>query len=300
MTQRDAAWAVQQYEAVRALLPKGHMPAEYQRAANLGDIADAFDVFLLDAFGVLNVGNSAIAGATDRVKMLQDMGKRVLVLTNGATYPADAALRKFTDFGFHFELNDIVSSRDALSAALSKCGDAGTWGVMAGPASAVDMLGVAWHALGDEAAAYDQACGFLLLSSGQWSDSRQALLRASLLRHPRPVVVGNPDIVAPREDGFSLEPGHYAYQLARTLGIELGLFGKPFANIFEQAFDRLPAVDLGRVAMVGDTLHTDVLGGAAYGVQTVLVTDHGLFAGQDHAAFIAQTGIVPHYVIPGI
>ena len=32
-----------------------------------------------------------------------------------------------------------------------------------------------------------------------------------------------------------------------------------------------------RLAMVGDTLHTDVLGGAAAGCRSVLVTDHGLF-----------------------
>ena len=52
--------------------------------------------------------------------------------------------------------------------------------------------------------------------------------------------------------------------------------------------------------MVGDTLHTDVLGGAAYGVKTVLVTDHGLFAGYDYAKFIRQTQIIPDFIIPTI
>ena len=52
--------------------------------------------------------------------------------------------------------------------------------------------------------------------------------------------------------------------------------------------------------MVGDTLHTDVLGGAAYGIKTALVTDHGLFSGYDYKKFIEQTQIVPDFIIPTI
>lgn len=300
MAWRDAAWAVQEYEAVRALLPVAKMPSQFKRAANLGEIDDLFDVFLLDAFGVLNVGEAAIDGAVDRVKTLQDKGKRVLVLTNGASYPAEVALKKFTGFGFDFQLNDIVSSRDALAAALSAPATKGYWAVMSARASAVETLGVPWRRLEDRADVYDAASGFLLLSSADWTDNRQTLLRDSLAKTPRPVLVGNPDIVAPREHGFSLEPGYYAYSLASELGIDLGLFGKPFGNIFDWAFERVSIVEPSRVAMVGDTLHTDVLGGAAYGLQTVLVTDHGLFSGCDFEAFSAQTGIVPNYVVPSI
>lgn len=115
MAERDAGWAVQQYKAVRALLPASYMPTHSEPAANLGDIARHFDVFLLDAFGVLNVGNTAIAGAPARVRQLQEIGKRVMVLTNRATFPAEQALRKFTHLGFDFGLRDIVSSRDALT-----------------------------------------------------------------------------------------------------------------------------------------------------------------------------------------
>jgi glycerol 3-phosphatase-2 len=48
---------------------------------------------------------------------------------------------------------------------------------------------------------------------------------------------------------------------------------------------------------VGDTLHTDILGGAAYGVKTALVTGHGLFANQNVPPYIAQSGIVPDYIM---
>ena len=49
--------------------------------------------------------------------------------------------------------------------------------------------------------------------------------------------------------------------------------------------------------MVGDTLHTDVLGGAASGMGTVLITAHGLFTGRDTAPFIAASGIIPDAIV---
>ena len=269
-------------------------------AANLGALADRFDVFLLDAFGVLNVGEMAIEGAAQRVRFLQEMGKRVLVLTNGARHPAEQAQQKFSTLGFSFDLADIVSSRDALKAALRMPPQGRFWGVMCSEDSQIETLSVPWCRLEDDGSIYDEAFGFLLMSASEWTDASLALLRESLAKVPRPVMVGNPDIVAPREDHLSLEPGYYAHELSRTIGLNAEFFGKPFANIYDLAFGRLGSVDPSRVVMVGDTLHTDVLGGAAYGVKTVLVTDHGLFAGCDPASLIAATRIVPDFVIPTI
>jgi len=300
MPKRDAIWTIQQYESVRSLLPMGDIPSQSTRAENLSAISDQFDVFLLDAFGVLNVGETAINGAVKRVELLKNMGKKVLVLTNGARLPAESALNKFLELGFHFELSDIISSRDALVAALPPLPDDGFWGVMSSQNSQIETLGVPCRRLEDDKLTYNRASGFILLSASEWNESRQLLLRECLLKAPRPILVGNPDIIAPRGSHFSLEPGHYAYELGRDLKLELQLFGKPFANIYDLAFKRLPNVNFSRVAMVGDSLHTDILGGAAYGVKTVLVTEHGLFSGFDCRPFIMETKIFPDFIIPTI
>ena len=276
------------------------MPAQSTHSENLGAISDQFDIFLLDAFGVLNLGKTGINGAVERVQLLKNMGKTVLVLTNGARLPSENALKKFLKLGFHFDLSDIVSSRDALAAAITPLPDDGFWGVMSSQNSQIETLGVPCRRLEDDKLTYDRASGFILLSASEWNESRQLLLRECLAKAPRPILVGNPDIIAPRGSHFSLEPGHYAYELGRDLKLELQLFGKPFANIYDLAFKRLPNVDLSRVAMVGDSLHTDILGGVAYGVKTVLVTEHGLFSGFDCRRFIMETKIVPDFIIPTI
>ena len=300
MVARDTVWALQQYEAIRFLLPTARMPKKSIHVENLAEIADLFDVFLLDAFGVLNVGDAVIAGAAQRVQMLKNMGKHVLVLTNGACFPAEKALKKFHGFGIPLELTDIVSSRNALAVAVRPLPDNGFWGVMCTHNSQVETLNIPWRRLENDISTYDSASGFLLLSTLEWTDAQQLLLRESLRKAPRPILVGNPDIVAPNVNYLSLEPGYYAHELGSALKIKVKFFGKPFSNIYDLAFSQLPNIHPSRVVMVGDTLHTDVLGGAAYGIKTALVTDHGLFSGYDYAEFINKTRIVPDFIIPTI
>ena len=45
--------------------------------------------------------------------------------------------------------------------------------------------------------------------------------------------------------------------------------------------------------MCGDTLHTDILGAASRGWQTVLVTRDGMFAGLDTGIFCERSALVP-------
>ncbi len=296
---RDPAWAMAAYEAVRHRLPAAKTKGAAVPVSGIADIADRYDAFLLDAFGVLNVGQTAIPGASEAVAALQEQGKRVLVLTNGATHPRDAALAKYRRLGFDFAPEDVVASRDALQVALAARTEK-RWGVMAIPASRLEDFGVAVDLLGDDPAAYRSCDGFILLGSGEWTDVRQTRLTEALREAPRPVLVGNPDIVAPRETGLSLEPGHFAHLVADETGVRPEFFGKPFANIYDLALSRLDGVPRDRVLAVGDTLHTDVLGGAEAGVATMLTTGFGLFANMDASAAIQSSGIVPDWVSPSL
>ena len=142
-----------------------------------------------------------------------------------------------------------------------------------------------------------QVDGLLYLSSAAWDADRQAALNAALAGRVLPVVVANPDLVAPREDGLSQEPGLFAHDLADATGLAPAFFGKPFGDAYADVKARLGPMDWSRVAMVGDTLHTDVLGGAAAGLKTVLVARHGLFAGCDVQGYIDRCGIVPDYIV---
>lgn len=298
MTGFSAQEAFKAYEAVRHRLPD-IAPSElnYRHAETLADIADSFDVFLLDAFGVLNIGETAIPDTPERVRSLQAAGKRVLVVSNAAGFPHATLLEKYNRLGYDFAPGDVITSRTTLMSGLN--GQSGFhWGLMANPsAGRRDLEELNLTYLEDEPDPYDSVDGFLMVGSAVWTEARQTKLEAALLKRPRPVLVGNPDIVAPREDGFSKEPGLFAHRLADRTGIAPQFFGKPFGNIFDLAFRRLGAVDKSRVLMVGDSLHTDILGARAAGITSALISGFGFFAGHDVDIAIKQAGIVPDYVV---
>ena len=297
MISLNTAEAFAAYEAARHRLPRavaGKPPP--RRIGNLADISDDFDVFLLDAFGVLNIGDTAIPDTPERVRVLQEAGKRVLVVSNAASVPRRDLLQKYADLGYAFDIEDIITSRMAALAALARAPST-HWGVM-GVASAAtgDFDGLQWDHLAEDAAAFDRAEGFLLVGSGEWSAAQQALIETSLASQPRKIWVANPDIVAPRETAFSTEPGYFAHRLAAIAGVEPVFFGKPFGNIFDLAFDRVGAADRSRIVMVGDSLHTDILGAQTAGIASVLISGYGFFARGDADAAIAQSGIVPDFI----
>lgn len=147
-------------------------------------------------------------------------------------------LAKYHRLGFDFTLDEVVSSRDVAFAHLPE-----VQGVWAAITSDGDDLSdaPAGHYIADLHAQPElmiSAAAFLFLSSARWSDAENVRLERALQFQPRPVIVANPDLVAPRDHGLSREPGWYAQDIATQTGAALSMFGKPFSNAFDAA---LPA-----------------------------------------------------------
>lgn len=296
------------YNAQRHRMPQANFPETFQRWRDLENLVDSYDVFLFDAFGVLNVGDTPLPGAARRLEALRALGKRVMLVSNAASLPQADLVAKYQRLGMGFAPEDVVSSRVALvqalavfSAHFSAQAANFQWGVMAPAGSNLSDFPGQSLLLGDDPDVYERFDGCVLLASSGWTDQRQKLLVQALRTQPRPIWVGNPDLVAPREHGFSLEPGWFAADLAQQgTGVQR-MFGKPFPAVFELAQSRWADVPQARVLMVGDTLHTDILGGRAMGYDTALVVGPGAAShGLDLEAACAESGIVPQHVIESI
>jgi len=292
----DRAGAIARYIEIADRLPTAKSPSKSVYVDNLSDLVDEFDAFVLDGFGVLNVGTEVIPGAVERVTSLQQQGKRMLVLTNGATVPVEQTVKKYEQWGFQFQPTDVVSSRNALEHALREQPQDMLWGVAATDFACIDQLAPRTVLLEDNPADYAAADGFIFLSAMDWSDQRQKLLHDALQQNRRPVLVGNPDLVAPRETDMSLEPGYFSHALADAAVCSPEFYGKPFKLAFELVAERLNGVAPHRIAMVGDTLHTDILGGAHFGWRTVLIEGYGLMKGSDVEQTCRLAGIQPDFV----
>ncbi len=295
----DTNVAFDKYESLRDALPSATFPTTSHTGRDLSDTTDQFDAYILDAFGVLNRGETAIEGAMGRMAELRAAGKRLIVLTNAASYTRVEILAKYHRLGFDFTADEVVSSREVAFANLPKLADGQVWAAISakgddfGDVPALSIV----KDLAEQPELLNTAGGFLFLSTARWNDTDTNALAEALQDNPRPLIVANPDLVAPREDGLTIEPGMIAHDIIDRTGIDAAFYGKPYSDAFNTALAQLDGIPRHRIAMVGDTLHTDVLGGAAAGIGTILVTDHGLFKGFDVAPYIKQSGIQPGWIV---
>jgi HAD superfamily hydrolase (TIGR01450 family) len=272
------------YEEVRARFPDVAPRTETLQIQSLLDIADQVDAFVFDAFGVLNVGETMIPGADRRLDQLRERGCNIRILTNAASYDRSGAIAKFKRLGLRVNDEEIITSREAARQHLGS----GHWGVITADADPLTDLPNHVTRLKDSPDDYDTVDQFLFLSTADWTVARQGLLMKAMQHRPRNVLIGNADLAAPRDDGFSVEPGHFGHQIADLFPNHVQFFGKPFPEVYDLIEATLPSLTPDRIAMCGDTLHTDILGAAARGWRTVLVTKDGLFAGYDTQPFSKQ------------
>ena len=308
---------VEIYQALRPSMPAGRM-GKARPASRLIDLLDEFDGLVLDGYGVINVGNDPIDGIAALLDAAASRDKPVLVLTNGGSFSAEHTWKKYQDWQLPIARDDVISSRDAFVFAAGECQAKRT------DITRIGCFGRNIEALtGDHILAYgrdddfwQQADELVFLGSLDWGEDDQAAFEVAMVTYPRRLHIANPDVAAPQANGrFSTEPGYWTarmMQAAANQGVEVDVrwYGKPYGPAFNLALERMKIMlgnfsshpldqpfDAGRIAMVGDSLHTDILGGSAAGMTTVLITDHGLFRGEDALPFCVSCGLIPDWIV---
>ena len=114
-----------------------------------------------------------------------------------------------------------------------------------------------------------------------------------------PVIVANTDHAYPLSvNDVSIAIGGIANMIEKIVGKEFIRFGKPDSQMFMFAYDLIRehrTVGKQDIVMVGDTLHTDILGGNKFGLDTVLVLS-GNTLPDNAETRITATGIAPTYI----
>ncbi len=300
----DLTAVIDIYQTQRTMMPSTVPGARRIRRA-LIDILDEFDGLILDGYGVINVGANLVAGIEDLLQVAANRNKPVVVLTNGGSFDSSEAAEKYAKWRLPIMPNAVVSSRDALHAALRRSAlisapiAPGCLGAVVTPLPGPDVL-----AYGKTEDFWHKADAFALLGVIDWTDQDQAGFESALAARPRPVFVANPDVASPQIGPFSPGPGYWMARAMQATKMPVHWYGKPYRPAFDLALDRLNKLagrhlDRRRVAMVGDSLHTDILGGGAAGLQSVLITGAGLFRDGGADRFIAATGVQPDWLVPG-
>ena len=72
--------------------------------------------------------------------------------------------------------------------------------------------------------------------------------------------MANPDLAAPRDNGFSMEFAHFRHLLIDSGIKNVRFFGKPFPEVYDLVEYSLPGIPAHNIVTCGDTLHADILG----------------------------------------
>ncbi len=267
------------------------MVSEPRLLAGIGEVADAYDGFILDVWGVLHDGLKPFPGVIDALTRLKDEGKRTVVLSNAPRRAAPVGNR-LTEIGIPPALYDHIHTSgeetwqhlsrrdDPFYAALGRL-----CYLIAPPRDNGVMEGLDFERVEDVADAE------FVFNTGPWGWDEDVARYEAMLRAARerdlPMVCANPDLVVHHQGRRAICAGAIALRYEQ-LGGQVRWHGKPFSAIYDTTLALLDIRDRRRILAIGDSLRTDIAGANGAGVDSVLVA-----AGIHHAEFGAPPGELP-------
>ncbi len=257
--------------------------------AGLSVLADRYDAFIFDMWGVLHDGVQLYPEAMRALQALRDARKKVGIISNSPRPVAFAAANIAQKFGLDAAHYDVLLTsgqlayealRDRPDEALQQMG---TRCITIGPAHETQP----YLALGLQAVADPAAADFVLCTGLTPGKERLEAYRPAMqqwLEQGLTFFCANPDRVVMKQGVLNIAGGALAEAYQQMGGKVRDDFGKPYPDVFNRALESL-AVPRARAVMIGDNLQTDIAGANGVNLPNVWIT------GGVHAPELEQLNI---------
>jgi len=267
-------------------------------------VADRYDIIFFDAFGVIKNYHGLVPGIEQTFEYLDKTGKEYYIVTNDASRSPQQLAESYHKRGLMAITQDkVISSGMLAKEYLDLKVHDGIVAYLGTPNSAHYIESSDLHTLpvGEvDEHNIDSVNALVFLDDEGFDWFRDLNKAVNLLRKRNiPAIVANTDMAYPvNMHDVSVAVGGLADMIENIVGKRFIRFGKPDSQMFMFAYDMIRerrAIEKKDIVMVGDTLHTDILGGNKFGLDTVLVLS-GNTQKSDAETRINSTGIVPTYV----
>lgn len=264
-----------------------------------------YKVIFFDSYGVIRNYNGLIPGIRQTFEWLQAEGKSYYVITNDASRSPELLVESLHRSGLDLiQPDQIISSGMLAKEFLDNKVKTGVVAYLGTENSAhyIEHPGLEIIPIQQvNEKNMDSITALVLLDDEgfEWLDGLNKAV--NLLRwRTIPAIVANPDGAYPiSKQKVGIAIGGISWMIEKITGKKFIRFGKPDSQIFMFAWDllrnRYPDISKKDILMVGDTLHTDILGGNKFGLDTALVLTGNILQ-EDVDTRIASSGIVPTYI----
>jgi glycerol 3-phosphatase-2 len=260
-------------------------------------LADQFDGFLIDLDGVVWIGRDPVPGSPEALGAMLDAGKEIVFVTNNPTRLPAAYAERLAGMGVEVGPERIVTAGMVAAQLAAAAADGGS-ALVLGREPLQEMVAAAGPAVldredveGADAAAVVVVSGFPEFRFDHLRAAKRALDAGAAL------VATSRDPTMPMPGGEWPGTGSILAAVETATGRTAEIAGKPQRHLFEMALAAIPAAK--RVAMVGDRLSSDIAGGHAAGLQTILVLSgtSGAAGGSEDPT---DAEVQPDHVLPNL
>jgi glycerol-1-phosphatase len=225
------------------------------------------DGLIVDLDGVVWLGAEEISGSVEAIRALDARGIRVVFLTNDPRSSRHAHARRLTALGIDTTEETIVTSASALASFLTQHEDLGARIYAIGSADFKAELESA--GLNDIHGDAGRDADIVAVAGHDGFDYSELRIATQALRRGARLYAAGRDAIFPMPEGPWPGTGAIVAAVEVAGGRSAISVGKPEPYIFELASSLL--IGCGHVAIVGDNLLSDILGGRRAGLTTILV-----------------------------
>jgi len=271
-------------------------------------VAKNFKAIFLDSYGVIKNYNGLIDGVQNTIDFIRKENLALRILTNDASRSRTQQAESLYKSGLQgIPKEEIITSGMMAKHFLEQKILEGKIGYLGTENSAHYILqtGLEHIAVRDiNEKNMKEIAAFVFLDDEGFDWNTDINKTINLLRHKNiPVIVANSDKLYPvSKTHVSVATGGIAKLVESILNKQFIHFGKPDSQMFMYAFEQLNMTGTFTkkdILMVGDTLHTDILGGNKFGLRTALVLSGNTDA-EEAELQINSTGIIPDFICNSI
>ncbi len=228
-------------------------------------LIDTYDAVFFDLDGVIYLGPLAVEGATTALGELQELGMKVMFVTNNAARSAQVVIDQLTSLGFHADQANVLTSAQVAVTHIARELPAGAKILVSGSASLAELVEQAGFLPVQTAAELPDAVlqGYDPAMTWPRLDEAALAIQAGARWYAT-----NDDASRPTERGLVPGAGGAIAAVAGTVGGQPTIFGKPFRPMLAEAVRRTGAV---RPIFVGDRIDTDIVGAANADLDSLMV-----------------------------